>query len=150
MRRRAIERVLHAVDVHAAGTEPGGGPGRGADRVTAHENVHPFERSRVEHDRLRVRRHHLFAWRAENDDGARRFRARQEFGNGNRGGDPDGTLRGVLVAVERPFGPAQRVVLEDDAEVRAWGRLVVARHERRLEIPDAHGHVEVMLLEIVR
>jgi hypothetical protein len=31
-----------------------------------------------------------------------------------------------------------------------WGRLVIARHERRLEIPDAHGHVEVMLLEILR
>jgi len=55
----------------------------------------------------------------------------------------------MLVPVEVPRGAAQRVVLEDDAQVRARGSPPVTRDEGGLEPGNAGLHVEVVPLEIV-
>ena len=62
--------------------------------------------------------------RAENGDAARRVRAIQVFRNRDRCCEADASLRAVLIAVKGAPGPAQRVVLDDDAEMR--GAVVVA------------------------
>jgi hypothetical protein len=69
------------------------------------------------------------------------------LGDRHRRRDPDRALRAVLVAVKRALGAAQRVVLQDHAEV---GRAVVAleaRHERRLEPRDGRLHLEAVRLQ---
>src|SRR5438309_670862 len=49
--------------------------------------------------------------------------------DGGGGGHPDRSLRAVLVAVEVAARAAQRVVLEDDAQVRARCAVLVTGHE---------------------
>ena len=51
---------------------------------------------------------------------------------------PDRPLRAVLVAVKRALGAAQRVVFDDDAEVRRAVVAPIARDERGLQAADAH------------
>src|SRR6266480_2366365 len=68
-------------------------------------------------------------------------------GDGRR--EPHGSLGAVLVAVEVAAGAAQRVVLDDDAEVWAGSAPAVARYESRLETRHAGLHVEAVRGEIV-
>jgi len=75
--------------------------------------------------------------------------AREELRHGDGRSEPHGALGAVLVAVEVTAGAAQRVVLDDDAEVRAGRAFPIARHEGRLETRDARLHVEPVCAEIV-
>ena len=56
--------------------------------------------------------------------------AREILGDRHGGRDADRSLRAVLIAVKRALGAAQRVVLDDHAEVRRAVVLGVARDER--------------------
>ena len=55
----------------------------------------------------------------------------------------------MLVTVEIAGGAAQGVVLEDDAEIRARGALLVTAHEGRLQACYARLHVEIVRPEVV-
>ena len=149
MRGRAAERVLGAVDVHAARSESRCGSRRCRARVRAHDDIRVLEHARLEHLRLRRRRHHLLTGRAVHDDAARQVILGEVFRHRDPGGHPDRSLRGVLVAVERALGAAQRVVFEDHAEVRRTVVLLVACDERGLQTADAHLDVEIVRPEIV-
>src|SRR5438094_126975 len=115
----------------------------------ADENVGALEDPGVVHDGLRGGRRELLRRRAVHRHGARGLRAREELRHGDGRSEPHGPLGTVLVAVEVAAGAAQRVVLDDDAEVRAGRALAVARHERRLETRPAGLDVEAVGGEIV-
>src|SRR5207237_9393552 len=83
MRRRAIERVLHAVNIHAAGTKACGGPGSHRGRMASHDDVGTIEHPRFHHHRFAFGRHHLLAGTAENGDSARRDRAGEKLETGH-------------------------------------------------------------------
>ena len=55
----------------------------------------------------------------------------------------------MLIAVKRAFRSAERIVLDDDAELWTAARLGVARDECRRQTGRADLHVEVVLPEIV-
>ena len=84
--------------------------------------------------------------RAEDDDAAGRVRALQPLRHRDRGGHADRALRAVLVAVKDALRAAQRVVFENDAQIRRAAIAFVARHERGLQIGHTHGHFEAVLL----
>src|SRR5213076_345987 len=115
----------------------------------ADENVRALEDPGVVHDGLRGGRRELFRRGAVHRHGARGLRAREELRHGDGCREPHGPLGAVLVAVEVAAGAAQRVVLDDDAEVRAGRALAVARHEGRLETRYAGLDVEAVGGEIV-
>src|SRR5438067_287857 len=115
----------------------------------ADENVRALEDPGVVHDGLRGGRRELLRRGAVHRHGARGLRAREELRHGDGCREPHGPLGAVLVAVEVAAGAAQRVVLDDDAEVRAGRALAVARHEGRLETRYAGLDVEAVGGEIV-
>lgn len=84
--------------------------------MAAHDDVSAAEHS-GEHLRFGFRRHHFFAGRAINRHAARRVSAREELGDRNSGGNSHRTLRGVLVAMKRALGSAERIVFQNDAEI---------------------------------
>ena len=149
MRRCAGEDVAHHVDVHAAAAEARTGRLGSCGRVRADEHVGALEHTGVVHDRLRGRGGELLGWRAVDRHGPGRLGAREELRDRERGGHADGTLRAVLVAVKVARGPAQRVVLDDDAEIRTRRPLLVARDEGGLQASHSGRHVEVVRLEIL-
>src|SRR5580693_5444336 len=71
MSGRAVKRVFHAVDVHAAGAEARRGPIGRREGVAAYDYVRALENTRFHHHGLGFGRHHLFTWRSIDGDGAR-------------------------------------------------------------------------------
>ena len=129
MRRSAAERVFRTDDVQAAGTETWCRARRDAAGMAAHENVHAVERVREVHLGFRVGRHHLLARRAEHGHTPGTPGAGQEFRNRDSSREADRALRAVLIAVKWPPGTAQRVIFDDDADVRSAVVLAVLRDE---------------------
>ncbi len=149
VRRGAEEGVVHDVDVHAAAAEAGPGRLRRGGRMRADQDVRALENARIVHDGLRGGRRELFGRYAVYRHRARRLGAREELRDGDGRGQPHGSLSAMLVAVEVAAGAAQRVVLDDDAEVRAGRALAVTRHEGRLETRHPGLDVEAVRGEIV-
>ena len=77
------------------------------------------------------------------------LRARQPLGDRHRRGDSHRPLRAVLVAVKGAHCSAQRVVLDDHAQVRRAVVALVARHEGRLQAAGIHLDLEAVLLQIL-
>src|SRR3990172_9258834 len=148
MRGCAAENVLYAVDIEAAGSESGRGPGGGHDGVTPHENVDAIKDTGLEHLCLGIGRHHLLAGTAEDRDTSGELLRRQVLRDGDGRGYADGPLGVMLIAVEGALGAAKRVVLDDDAQTRRGSGRVRSRHEGGREPGHSHFDFEVVLLEV--
>src|SRR6185503_4225846 len=137
MRRSTAKDVLHLVDVETAHAEPRAGAAGAAAAMAAHENVGAAKDTGFLHDRLR-RRSNFFGWGAEDLHPPRHALLGHEVHHGACGGDRDGRLRVMLVAVEGALRAAEGIVLADEAE--RWSvrsrRRIPRRHERGLESGD--------------
>ena len=102
------------------------------------------------HNRLRIGRHYLLAWRSVDNDAARRMCQRETFGHSDSGRHANRPLGAVLVAVKRALGAAQRVVLDDHTKIRRTVVGLILRHQRRLQVRHTHRHAEAVLFERLR
>ncbi len=149
VRRRATVNEPHAVDVQAAGSEPCSGALGGAAGMAAHDDVRILEDASIVHHRLAHRRHHLFRRRAVDDHATGCLARGEPLTKRHRGGYADGALRAVLVAMEVALSAAQRVVLQDDAEVGRAVVAVVTGDEGRLQSGHTFFDREAVFLQVV-
>src|SRR5438105_11795705 len=103
VRRRSAEGVLHAVNVHAAGTEARCWTRGPAGRMAAHNDISAVKYVGFVHHRFWIGRHHLFARRAIDDHASGLPAFAQVLGHSNGSGHAHRTLRAVLIAVEGPL-----------------------------------------------
>src|SRR3989441_1901484 len=97
--------------------------------MRADEYIGALEPTGLEHGRLRFWRPDLFGGSAVDRDRPRCLGAREELRHRDGRRHADGPLGAMLVPMEIAGSAAQGVVLEDDAEIRARGALLVAAHE---------------------